>query len=157
MDCIDAPLEVHDAVVVRVRQNGVPRTTFQVRVVRAADLLLSGLVKLHLKVNRDEVLGVNLEDLLGSYLDELRVIDCAVFVLQHTSRAAGSACSGGGGGVEGGGAREGRLVRTSSISSSAFLTFSGWKPKFESSRMSLTPLTPSTDSHGKWRLKQSQR
>ena len=67
----DAPLEVHDAVVVRVCQDSIPRAAFQVWVVRAADLLRALLVHLHLQMDSYKIHGMNLQDLLRGYLDKL--------------------------------------------------------------------------------------
>ena len=80
---VGLPFEVHEAVMVRVRENSEPRAAFHVRVIRAADLFLACMMELHLQVNRHQVLRVNLEHLLGRNLDKLGVIDRAVLVLQR--------------------------------------------------------------------------
>ena len=76
-----APLKVHDAIVIRVCQDSIPRAALHMRIIGAADLLLALLVHLHLQMDCHKVHGVNLEDLLRCYLDKLGVIDRAVFVL----------------------------------------------------------------------------
>lgn len=83
-----APLKVHDAVVIWVCQDGIPRAALQMRIVRAADLLLALIVHLHLKMDCHKVHGVNLQDLLRGYLHKFRIINGAVFVLfEHARRS----------------------------------------------------------------------